>query len=294
MNIFYRLSKTSQRVCQQSGKNFHKRNYSPSKKQPLLHQWTSSRGLNTASTEQKKKKFEVPWGFIKNNKLLLAKRERIKSKLVLSPDETEELRNENNLSFDKISSVIKSIRQNSGESEDPFDYFQEIEKYLPNLQSRHLIERFVLSKADRVPLTHLFVATTLFLATDITQSKEVEDETEAKKKEKTKGELNNRIKLILQIFSTEEILETKRLAEVIAALRTSCQLPVRVLTTEVKEYPLNRYETSTDEEIVERALREVNKIRKKAKQDPLGNEISFDDFKQLLLSRNICAWGECN
>ena len=87
----------------------------------------------------------------------------------------------------------------------------------------------------------------------------------------------------------EEVLHEVEgdVVEMVGYLQKTCQLvpDAQILETEVK-YPLQGYKVTTPEEMVGRAREEIEECG-------LGREKGVDDFRNVLRSSAVCAWGEC-
>lgn len=164
------------------------------------------------------------------------------------------------------------------------------------MKAGHLIERLCMfledySENKPIALDVLFIALSLLLDTSIEE----------------------RLESLFELYENNGTISLHDLADLIGHLQLTCQLPVRVLTKEERTYPFNQYLLSEAEVILQKGIKEVAKQRKKDKTKELTDELkqlaelkqpsevrsgtlklTLTDLEDILLSRAVCVWGECN
>jgi len=87
----------------------------------------------------------------------------------------------------------------------------------------------------------------------------------------------------------ESVLEDT-VVRMISHLQNTCQLPPETQSIDIRDekYPIQQYKRATARELMQRS-------REAAVKDKvhIGETFSFDEFRALLCSPTICAWGEC-
>jgi len=242
---------------------------------------------------------------------------RLKHSAALDKDEVEEIRSANNMptpTFELIKARAVARFQNQPvESSTFFSFCDSLLggrgalEMSDGLKAGHLFERlsFRLEEVEKKSdMKTLFTALTMTLDNNI----------------------RDRMKLIFQIFTNSKkddtLMTHQQLQEALQSLMSTYQLPTRTLTREITEYPFNRYIDSSPESLLRDAAEEILKQYKKdktikeglddtvvalkahvASKDNNQQDIldipntpywTLEDFENILYSRAVCVWGECN
>ncbi len=223
---------------------------------------------------------------------------KLLDKSMLDNDEIIQMRLANKLNLKQFDELVRRVRihyPNGVANPDEFFAFcanQLGGEYELNgkFKTEHLIERLVksikVSQKDSVlvaDLDDLIIAFTSVLAT----------------------EPKDTLRHIFNAFAssngkdTDAVLKIEQLPKIVNSFRAIYQIPVRVQTHEIHEYPFNKYVLAETDRLIKDATETVKKEREKDKIERGIKNIEQGymdehDFIDLMLSKNICVWGECN
>jgi len=258
----------------------------------------------------------------KNTKIMKKLQNQMEQDAALSPEEVEEIRETNKLNpvvFNLLATRIKQ-RFPQGEAK-PSEFFDFVGTQVGGeqgtLKSQHLFERLALVLEAGVP-NQMVSTEVLMTAITMTLDSDIEER------------VRTLFKVFTGSKADGTKMNNDQLQRVIDSLMLTNQLPIRCMTREINHYPYKIFEQSTSLFLAQRAVEQEVKRRKKAKtlgeheeeslagltselkradqlRDPESNksnedfvkidmqkpEWTIEDFNDLLHTRAICAWGEC-
>lgn len=234
----------------------------------------------------------------KNSKNHKKFQNKLLDKCMLDNDEIIQIRLANKLNLNQFDELVKRVRIHYKNGfANPDDFFKFCANQLGDgfeysggkFKAEHLIERLIKSikrepNSDVSNLDDLIIALTVILASE------------------PKETLKHIFNAFAKIDENKEIqvktISIERLSKIIDSFRSIFQIPVRVQTHEVHEYPFNSYTLADTSFMINEAKETVKKEREKEKIEKdiksiEQNNIDQHDFLDLMLSKNICVWGEC-
>ena len=224
---------------------------------------------------------------------------KLLDKSMLDNDEIIQMRLANKLSLQQFDELVRRIRAHYPNGvANPDEFFTFCANQLGGefelngkFKAEHLVERLVKSiKVNQrdstavADIDDLIIALTSVLATE------------------PKETLNH----VFNAFASsnakdvkDAVLKIEQLPKIVDSFRAIYQIPVRVQTHEIQEYPFNKYILAETDKLIKDATETVKKEREKDKiergiKNIEQGHMDEHDFVDLMLSKNICVWGECN
>ena len=212
-------------------------------------------------------------------------KERMEKQSILDPCEIDDLRFANSeFTIEVFHTILDNIHSSFPTGESTYDDFLSVviqtmkdmkgEQF--TIEFGYLLDRVVIGHLKNQPSNPKLPIPLLLTILSLALNSSVSD----------------RISILYQILThnQNQNLSEETFTSMIDYLQLSCQLPhdPQILTSDVK-YPVQEYKVGTPKELFNLAKNEIQERDNRNLEDICN----IDDFKAILGSTYVCAWGEC-